>query len=429
MTRIALFLLGALLAAGGCKPPLPPGTDKPQQKTNVEVWIVEPRDLVEEIVLPGLVRPDLSVRLSAEVGGVIEKITVQKGDDVEPGQVLLVVDKSDLLNLKKQALAQVKSLSARLQEVELGAREEQIRQAEAAVAAALSALTLARTVAERRRSLVKEKVLPQEALDVAEGQVQQAKAGYEGTREVLALARKGARKETKDALRSQIEAAETAVVLVESRIAKTVIKSPIQGVVHMRMADENEFAAPGMPLFEIVRKSAVKITLGVPERIFTRLSEGDDVEVHIRALGATLTTQITRTAFMADPMTQTFEVEMTLQNPVTARVNNPARDTEKSVLLRPGLIAEIRLSLGVRRNAVAIPASALIMDGANLFVCVELNGSAKTRPVRIGLKHNGLLEILEGLDIGDRLIVAGQKYVRDGDDVDVVKERKGALPQ
>jgi RND family efflux transporter MFP subunit len=427
---VALF---GLLLASSCKPPgapAAPGGGK-RQATNVEVWVIRTLDLAERVELPGILQPDLSVTLSAEVAGVVKKVNVRAGDEVRAGDPLVQLAKDDYLEMRKGAGYQVEALKAQLRDVELGAREEQIRQAEAGVSAAKSALALARTTRDRRKALVDAKVLPAEVLDQMQGQVDQAQAGYDRAKEILELARKGAREETKEALRAQIRAAESQVALLNLSIRKTGITSPITGVIQKRFIDPDEFAGPGMPLFEIIQKSPLNLTLGVPERIFTRLSEMDAVTVRFKALRARLDAAISRLAFSADRMTQTFEVEISLANPAQVLVDEPGSPdpVQKSLLLRPGLIGEITFLLGWHRDAVAIPVRALVMEGANLFVYVEEAGKVRTRPVRLGLKQDGMLEVTEGLAAGERLIVAGQKYVRDGDEVKVVAEHTGEMPR
>ncbi len=420
----AILAAAAALASAGCKPPLPEAQAR-KVRTNVATWAVQGTDIHERISLPGIVEPDLSVTVSAEIPGVVSEVAARESDEIEAGGVLLRFDKTDLELAERQAALQVKSLEERLKEVERGARDEQIREAESAVEAARAMLDLAKSSAERRRNLVDEKVLPREALDQAEAQQKQAQSGFDRAGEMLSLLRKGALEETKDALRAQIEAARSGRSLAGRALSKAEVRSPISGIVQKRHIDPNEFAGPGQPLFEVIRKSPLRIVLGVPERIFTRMKKGDEVKIRFKSLGAEAKAAITRLGFAADRRTQTFDVAVEIPNPLEASVaGNPGT---AMVPVRPGLIAEVTFGLGVRENAIAVPSDAILLEDLNVYVFVLSGGLAKARPVRVGMKQEGMIEILEGLAAGEELIVSGQKYVKDGDEVNVVSRRKGAL--
>jgi RND family efflux transporter MFP subunit len=279
--------------------------------------------------------------------------------------------------------------------------------------------------------MLKEKLVPQEMVDQARFQVSQAQSGLDRAKEMLGLVKEGALEETKKAMEAQLDAAKAQAALASNQLGKATVKSPIAGYVQKRFLEEREFAGPGTPLFEIVARSPLKVVLGVPERIFTRLKDGDPVSLRFQALDLAVPASITRTGFAADPRTQTFSVEVRLDNPVAVPGENPA--ARREVLLRPGLIADVRLSLGVRKGAVAVPSDAVVLDGSILFVFVAEKDPkdasktrAKAKPVLLGIKKENLIEIAQGLSPGERLVILGQRYVKDGDEVSVVRERKGS---
>jgi HlyD family secretion protein len=426
---LAAALAALACLASACKPPAPPAAAV--RLTNVETWVVEPTDLAEEVVLPGIVEAETSVRVSAEVAAVVKERRFGEDDEVKAGDVLLEFDTKDLALMQLAAEAQVASLEQRVKEVNKGARDQQIREAEAGLEAAKSALELAQKVAKHREELFREKVIPEEMLDQARFQAAQAQAGFDRAREILDLVKEGALEETKKALEHQLDAARAQAQLAANQIDKATVQSPISGIVQKRFVEAREFAAPGMPLFEIVSKSPLKVSLGVPERIFARLKEGDSVALRFPTYGLDVEAKISRTGFAADPRTQTFSVEIRLDNPVVvpSAGGAPARE----VLLRPGLIADARLNLGVKKGAAAVPGDTVVLEGSILFVYVVEKDArdgkmrAKARPVLLGMKREGSIEILSGLAAGERLVVLGQRYVKDGDEVNVVAERTGPL--
>ncbi|MHC5038907.1 MAG: efflux RND transporter periplasmic adaptor subunit [Planctomycetota bacterium] len=424
---IRLSLAAGLLAVcvfwTGCKPKMP--ELPPRKKMNVEVWVVEPTTIREEVTLPGIVRADKTVRLSAEVSALVKTAPADVGDTVSEGEVLLTFDDTDLVQIEKQGASAVASLEARLAEVKKGARDQQVRDAEAMLRAAKAGLDLAQTIAERRRKLSEEKVIPLEVLDQARMQLKQAQAQYERAKEMVDLVLEGATEETKRALEAQLEGAKAAQALAANRLKKTVVKSPFKGIVIKRFMDEGEFTGPGAPLFDIIPETPVKVSLGVPERIFGKLKKGDAVGIAFPGLDLSTAAKITMLAPAANPQTQTFTVEIALDNPVVTP--DPRGGPPRRVAIRPGLIVDIRFLLGLHEGEVSIPNDALILEGEALFVYVVEEMRVKMRPVMIGIKREGFIQITEGLAAGDRLVIEGQKQVRDGDEFNLVKEHTGPL--
>jgi|GEM_PF-1741117 len=423
--KAAWLLVAAWLGAvAGCKPALPEAPKK-HQKTNVETWTVRTSDIHKEVDLPGRLNAEKTVRLSAEIAGIVKSVPADVGTNVEKGEILLVFDTADLEQRKAQADAQVRSLKARLEDLERGAREQQVREAEAGLEAAKAQLDLAQTIAKRRQALLEEDLVPQEAVDQALTGLQQARAQYKRATEAVDLLREGATEEARRALEAQRDAAAASLALAESAVKKAKVKAPFRGVVIRRFLDEDEFAGPGSPLFDVIPETPLTLSLGVPERIFVHLRKGEEAKIRFEVLDLEIERKISMLAPAANPRTQTFAVEIDIDNPVVVKTSNPGE--EKRIPLRPGLIANVTFNLGTKEGAVVIPADALVLDGEILLVYVVEEGVVRIRPVEIGIKKAGVLEITSGLEPGEALVVEGQKMVSEGDEVKVVKKHIGPL--
>jgi RND family efflux transporter MFP subunit len=390
---------------------------------------VEPTNLAEEIVLPGVVEAETTVKVSAEVAAVVDSRKASEGDVVRAGDVLLEFDKTELALSETQARAGVKALEQGLAELNKGAREQQVKEAEIGVEAAGSALEVSEKILRNREKLFQQKAITEEMLDQARLQVTQARSSRDRAQEMLALLKEGAQEETRKALEAQLEGARAAAEMASIRLGKAIVKSPIAGIVRHRFIEEHEFAGLGQALFEIMPQTPVKIVLGVPERIYTRLTEGDEVDLRVEGLGLGVMAKISRLDFAADQRTQTFAVEIRVDNPVSAQGAVPER--RRKVLLQPGLIADIRFRLGVH-SAVAVPSDAVTLQGTlfTVFVVENLQGNSGTVrafPVEIGMKKEGVLEVTSGLASGAVLVIDGQRMLRDGDPVTVVQERRGPV--
>jgi membrane fusion protein, multidrug efflux system len=93
--------------------------------------------------------------------------------------------------------------------------------------------------------------------------------------------------------------------------------------------------------------------------------------------------------------------------------------------LRPGLLARITVK-GAPRTAVTIPESALFSRGGDFLVFTADNGKAKETKVLAGRRQNGFVEILEGVEVGQQVVIAGQARLRDGADVEIVPSTTAA---
>lgn len=410
---------------------------KPQVvRTKVEAWKVVSSRMKDEVVLPGVVEPVQEVTVSAEISGKVKTIAVKEGDEVKKGQVLLIMDKEELDLMGKQALARVAELEAQLKDIKSGARQEEIAQLEAVVESARSARDLAADQASRRKKLFEDGALAKELYDSTQTALTAAEKRLEQAQEALKLARKGATEETVKASESRLASARAALELAKKTYEKAEVFSPIDGVVEEKFIEEGELAAPGKKLFRIVKADRVKVIVWAPERIVSSVKAGDEVKVSLEAAGASVTAPISRIGFAADEATRTFKLEILLENPVKDGAQDPVERK-----YRVGYIASVSITISEIEAAVKIPTSALVLQGARMLVYTleEKKGKssaskdkpvyvARAKDVEVGLKNSDSIQIAGGIEVGDMLVVKGQRWLKDGEDVDVVKAHEGNWP-
>lgn len=201
---------------------------------------------------------------------------------------------------------------------------------------------------------------------------------------------------------------------LEERLARTVIRAPIEGVLEDRMVELGALVSPGMAVVRIVDADPVKILAGVPERYAPDVQVGAPASVTFDVLpdaGGTGTIHFVGAA--VNPRNRTFPVEF--------RLPNPGR------LIKPEMVANVSLERRIVEDAVVVPQDALVRveDGYVVFV-VEGQGDAavvRERRVVLGASQANQVVVTEGLTGGERLVVVGQKSVANGDRVRVVEER------
>jgi len=179
------------------------------------------------------------------------------------------------------------------------------------------------------------------------------------------------------------------------------VRAPIHGVVNQLFVDEGEFIDRGKPVVDLVNVDKIEINVNVPELDVKYIKVMQKTMVKIDAFPDRLLTGIIDfVAYKADPATKTF--------PVKILVDNPGHD------IRPGMIARAAFLRRVIPDALAIPLFALVDKGGERIVFVEKDGVAHARTVSIGVIEEDRVQITNGLEAGDRLIVKGQTEVEEG---------------
>ncbi len=214
--------------------------------------------------------------------------------------------------------------------------------------------------------------------------------------------------------RYQAEQAEAALSALERRLDRTVVTAPFGGILEDRLVEVGEMVSPGTPVARVVDLDPLEVAGGVPERYASDIRTGAPATVTFDALGgASHSGTISYVGAAVNPSNRTFPVEFSLPNPGRA--------------IKPEMVANIEIVRSVSEQAVVVPQDALIRveDGYQVYVVSEEDGMpiARTRRVSTGASQRNQVVITEGLDIGDRLVVVGQRQVAEGDRVRVVDER------
>ncbi len=202
------------------------------------------------------------------------------------------------------------------------------------------------------------------------------------------------------------DVAAASVRLAKIQRDKSVVQAPFDGVVDRAMREQQEFVDVGTPLVQVVQTHKVKIQVGVPERDIPHFAVGDKVEIRVDSIPDTaFPGVIHRIATTADMMTHTFSTEIEVDN---------AKGT-----LKPGMVARASLLRKAYPNSVVIPIFTAILLDDRRIAFVEEDGLAQMRPIDVGILKGGSVQVVKGLEPGERLIVKGQYEVRPGERVNI----------
>jgi membrane fusion protein, multidrug efflux system len=206
---------------------------------------------------------------------------------------------------------------------------------------------------------------------------------------------------------SDLAVARSALDIVNAQAEKLSITAPFPGVVGFRSVSPGAYVIAGAALVNLEKIDVLKVAFSVPELALASLAAGQKVEVAADALpGETFEGTISAIDPAVDVNGRAIRVRATLDN----------RDAK----LKPGLLARVRV-LGVPRNAVAIPESAVVPRAQGSIVFVVEDGKVFECAVVTGARSDGLLEIVQGLAEGQSVVTAGQQRLRNGAAVEIVR--------
>lgn len=265
----------------------------------------------------------------------------------------------------------------RIENQDLTARR---RQAEAGLREARAVQANAEKAVERLRNLRRQNAVPQQMLDEAE---------TGAARAVAAAA-----------------AAEQAVREIEVNLQYSEIRSPLDGIVVRKLVQPGDLSAPGSPLLEVEQLDPIKVTVEVTERDLTYVTAGQEVDVEIPSL-RTASTRRGRVEALnpaANPGSRTFQVTVVVPNPDAA--------------IGSGMFVRVGFPKGTR-PAILVPSAAVVREGQLEGVYLIDGGRASLRWVRLGPILGDRVEVLSGLEPGQRIAAGDRAGLRDGVRVEV----------
>ena len=211
---------------------------------------------------------------------------------------------------------------------------------------------------------------------------------------------------------SQLAISKARLEGIRARLERTSILAPSSGILNDLLVEEGEYVDPGNPVAQVVDTDTVKVVVEIPERDIAFFSVGSTAEIFANTKGQTesLVGTITFISELADPRTRSTRTEITL--------NNEQR------LLRSGQIVKVRLTRRILNDAIMIPLLAVIPMEDSKAVYVVNSSQAMRRDVEIDVIKGDQVQITSGLEPGDKLIIAGHRFVAPGQKVNIVPEKK-----
>lgn len=218
-----------------------------------------------------------------------------------------------------------------------------------------------------------------------------------------------------DEAASRLKESEASLSLAKVRLDKSIIRAPFNGRLGLRQVSPGDFVQPGQAIVNLEDTHSIKVDFRIPEIYLSRVQVGQPVQVGVDVYPDRLFEgRIYAIDARIDNATRTVLVR--------ARIPNPAG------ALHPGMFARVALLLGERENAIFVPEQAVVPMGGDKFVYRIVDGKAVLTKVRLGLRKEGRVEIVEGVGPAETVITAGQMKLFDGAPVMTVGA-KGNAPE
>ncbi len=206
-----------------------------------------------------------------------------------------------------------------------------------------------------------------------------------------------------DNAQAKARVAQAALVEAETMQGYTKVTAPFAGVITRKHADVGDLATPGKPLLEMEDSTALRLEADVPEAVVGRLTLGDKLPVRISALETELEGVISEIAPAADSGSRTFLVKL---------------DLTGTSGLRAGQFGRVAMPVG-ETSALRVPATAMVQRGQMEIVFVVSDGKAQLRIVKTGKRIGGEVELVSGVEAGEKVVIEGTAGLGDGQTVEV----------
>ncbi|MCB9666800.1 MAG: efflux RND transporter periplasmic adaptor subunit [Myxococcales bacterium] len=318
----------------------------------VEVKPLRARQVSYTITAVGSVEAYERVQITARVSGVVERVRFREGDTVSPGKVLAEIEP------QKYAL--------------------QVEAARAALAKSQAARAEAQAGLLRREAGLKKSpgLIPAEELETwrTKGQVSEA-----------------------DASAAQAELRQAALNLRDAYV-----RSPIAGTIETRSVETGQYVNPGSVLATLVQREPLLLRFQVTDQEASRLSNDMEVNFVTKDAKTSYRAKIVHVSQAADATSRLI--------PVVAEVDSANSDS-----LRPGTFAEVTVPIGAAQQALVVPQTAIRPSERGFIAYIVKDNIAHERILTLGMRTaDGHVEIREGLNPGDLLVVRGAEALRDG---------------
>lgn len=406
-TIIFCFLLCIL---GGCSREAAPA---PKSVRPVKTMVLAPGGELQTRILSGRAQAAQEAELTFQVPGLLIRLPVREGQRVARGDLIAQLRQEEFETRERTLQSQLEQGRIALRTLQAGVRPEEQLKLEASLRAAEARLTNATAQHERFSNLIKSEAVSRAEYEAMETSYRVALEEVAAAQQRLKLSATG-RTEDIEAREAAVRGLEEQVREAQIRLEESTLHAPFDGVIAQRLVEEHQNVSPQQPIVRLQNSDEMDLVADVPESIMGSGLTADRIAEIIAeftaAPGVRFPVTIKEIAQVADPVTQTFRIRGSMK-------------AQPGAAVLPGMTATVTLTYrrGAERDKrLLVPVSAVCKEassGEQLVWVIGADQIVKRRPVRLGEVSEGRVEVVKGLQSGERIAVAGVSFLREGMEV------------
>jgi HlyD family secretion protein len=396
--RWLLVVLAACLLAAACARQEEKETEAPAP---VQVTGVTQEPIRRIVAGDGVLFAQDQTGVMPNISKPVVKFYVNRGDHVKQGQLVATLESRDLGAAVANATAQVNQATLNVHSTELATIPEALIKAQADVESDQEQLDAAKKLLDSQQKLFEQGALAGRRVDEARVAYVSAKAQLDGAREHLRALNAVSKEDQLATARAQLEAAKAQLASTEAQVSYTEIHSPKAGVVADRPLYEGEMAVPGTPLLTVMDISRVVARINIPQNQGGSVKVGQMAEVIPADGGDTVPGKVTVVSPATDANSTTLQIWVQAENP--------------GERLKPGASVHVKIIAELVKNATTVPSAAILPgeEGGTAVLVIDANSVAHRHVVKLGIREGDKIQILNGCQPGDEVVVVGGLGVDD----------------
>jgi RND family efflux transporter MFP subunit len=380
---------------------------------SVRVAKAEKQAVAAQVSALGTVFPRDQALVSAKVSAQIKQMPLLKNRPVRAGDVLAVLESRDLQAQRGEAVAALNEARANARSIETGTIPQNTAQDQKALRDARAAVNNTRAIYERRLVLYQKGGISKKDLDASLFDFTKAENDLRLAEQNVVLRTQALNPNDRAQAAARVNQAEQHLGTLDAQLSYATIRAPISGIVTDQALYEGSFVASGTTLFTIADISEVIVKAPFSDTVAAQLKVGDSATVVPTDMpGEPMAGQVTLISRAVDPTNRTVEVWVTLGNGAGR--------------LRANGAAQVTVAANSKTDAIVVPASAVTLDATNAdegtVMVVDDASVAHETKVTVGIRSSALVEITEGLQGGETVVIEGNYSLPDGTKVEVAQE-------
>lgn len=365
---------------------------------------------IQMVTASGYVVPRHKIEVSSKIIGRVREILVKRGDRVKEGDVLLRLEDEDYQAQVRSAEAMAGALHARLDELKAGSRPQEIAASQASVASAQATLRNAEEDFKRAESLTKDGVASAQDLDRSRAARDVAKAQLNSAQKNAELVTMGPRREVIDAAEAQLREADANLEYIKTTLSNTVIKAPISGTILEKLAEQGELVTntnfggtrgAKSSVVTMADLTDLQVEVDVNQADLSKVKTGQKIEIRLDS-----NSDRVYSGLVDDISPQADRQKGTVQTKV--RITDPDDAVRTEVNARVTFLGDAPAATpdAPGKPRLWIPKGAVVQGAEGATVYTIIGDKAAAVRVKLGTEAEKGIEIVEGLNGDETLIVS-----------------------